>query len=285
MASRKNQVFTNAPESASVSQKIGMMPTTNVLKDDFGYEVPIERIPLPSGGLVYPPGHPLHGSDSINIRAMTAKEEDILMSRALAKQGTTLSTLISSCIEDKRIDPRDMISGDRLAVILGIRITGYGANYKVDVGCTSCGSASRQEFDIGDLAIKTLSLEPTSDSSRFEFLLPMSKKRVIFHFLTGAEEESLNAALERKQKLFPSAPEGAVTTKLEFHIDSIDGITDRNKISRFVSSMIAGDARALRSYIEENEPSVDLNVQWICTNCKAPNKGALPTGSLFFWSN
>jgi hypothetical protein len=260
------------------------MPTSNILRDEFGYEVPVERIPLPSNGLVYPQGHPLHGVDAVDIKAMTAREEDILMSRALQKQGSTISALLQSCISDKRIDPKSLISGDRLAITLGIRITGYGSRYVANIGCQSCQSVSKQEFDIGGLDVKPLTLEPVSGGNLFEFVLPMSGKRVHFHFMTGKEEEDYTAMLERKQKLFPGAPEGSVTSRLETHIDSVDGVTDKSKISKFVASMPAGDARALRNFIDSNEPGVDLGVGWNCPSCNYENKNTLPLGPLFFWT-
>ena len=287
MATRKNQVFSGAQDAPAVSpgQSLAAMPVSNVLKDDFNYEVPVERIPLPSGGLVYPKNHPLYGVNAVDIRAMTAREEDILLSRALSKAGTTMSTLISSCLIDKRIDSKTLISGDRLAIIMGIRITGYGSSYKTSVDCQSCGAVSKNEFDLGQLDVKALEIAPTGDENLFEFILPMSKKRVLFKFMTGQDEEESNAVIERKQKLFPGAPEGIVTTRLESHIVSVDGVTDKTKISRFVSSMLAGDSRALRNYIEKNEPGVNLEVEWGCVHCGHENKNTLPTGALFFWTD
>jgi hypothetical protein len=287
MATRKNQVFSGAQDTpgASPGQSLAAMPVSNVLKDDFNYEVPVERIPLPSGGLVYPKNHPLYGVNAVDIRAMTAREEDILLSRALSKQGTTMSTLISSCLMDKRIDSKTLISGDRLAIILGIRITGYGSSYKTSVECQSCSETSKNEFDLGELDVKPLDISPTGDENLFEFILPMSKKRVLFKFMTGQDEEESTAVIERKQKLFPGAPEGIVTTRLESHIVSVDGVTDKVKISRFVSSMLAGDSRALRNHIDKNEPGVNLEVGWECLHCGHTNRNTLPTGALFFWAD
>jgi len=287
MATRKNQVFSGAQDApaASPGQSLAAMPVSNVLKDDFNYEVPVERIPLPSGGLVYPKNHPLYGVNAVDIRAMTAREEDILMSRALSKSGSTMSSLISSCLVDRRIDSKTLISGDRLAIIMGIRITGYGSRYKTAVDCQSCGVVSKNEFDLGELDVKPLEIEPSGDDNLFEFILPMSKKRVLFKFMTGQDEEESNAIIERKQKLFPGAPEGIVTTKLESHVVSVDGVTDKTKIARFVSSMLAGDSRALRNYIDKNEPGVNLEVSWDCEHCSHSNKNTLPTGALFFWTD
>jgi|LakMenEpi03Aug12_release.lakeMendotaPanAssembly.Ray.scaffolds.fasta_scaffold349760_1 hypothetical protein len=288
MAARKNQVFSGAggdPDHAQSQSMASSMPVVNVLRDDFGYEVPVERIPLPSGGLVYPRNHPLHNVEAIDIKAMTAREEDILLSRALSKQGTTMSALISACLVDKRIDPRTLISGDRLAIVLGIRITGYGSQYKSDVSCQSCQVSSRNDFDIGQLDVKPLEIAPSGDENLFEFVLPMTKKRVLFKFLTGQDEEDNNAIIERKQKLFPNAPEGVVTTRLESHIVSVDGVSDKSKISKFVSAMPAGDSRALRTYIEKNEPGVNLEVSWRCSYCGFDNRNTLPMGTLFFWAD
>jgi hypothetical protein len=288
MAARKNQVFSGAGAEVAghtQNQAFSAMPVNNILRDDFSYEVAVERIPLPSGGLVYPKNHPLHNVEALDIKAMTAREEDILLSRALSKQGTTMSALISACLVDKRVDPKTLISGDRLAIILGIRITGYGSLYKSDVSCQSCQISTRNDFDIGQLDVKPLEIAPAGDENLFEFVLPMTNKRVLFKFLTGQDEEDNTALIERKQKLFPNAPEGVVTTRLESHIVSIDGISDKSKISKFVSAMPAGDSRALRTYIEKHEPGVNLEVSWQCPHCSFDNKNALPMGSLFFWAD
>ena len=100
----------------------GQMPTRNVMKDDFGFEIPVETVPLPSGGRCYPTDHPLHGCDTVEIRAMTAREEDILTSKALIKKGTVISHLLKSCMIDKRVDPDTMLAGDRNALMVNIYV-------------------------------------------------------------------------------------------------------------------------------------------------------------------
>ena len=103
--------------------------TRNVMKDDFGMEVPVESVPLPSRGLIYPVDSSSHNRETIEIKAMTAREEDILTSRALIKKGTVITQLIKSCVVDKSINVESMISGDRNALMTAIRITGYGSDY------------------------------------------------------------------------------------------------------------------------------------------------------------
>ena len=135
-----NEVF-----SAAQAQQAGFQ-TKNVMADDFGFEVPVEAVPLPSNGVVYPVDNPLHGLETLDIKAMTAREEDILTSRALIKKGTVITELIKSCLVNKSIDVEDMLVGDRNAIMTALRITGYGSQYTVEVDCPDCGEKSNQDF-------------------------------------------------------------------------------------------------------------------------------------------
>ena len=190
--------------------------TRDVMKDDFGFEIPVESVPLPSGGSIYPQDSALHNAKTIDIRAMTAREEDILTSRALIKKGTVISSLLQSCMVEKGIDPSKMIVGDRNAVMIALRITGYGSEYDGEVDCPSCGAKSKQSFDLSSLSIKPLQIEPSRPGENvFEFFLPVSKKTVQFKFLTGADEEEILVTQERKKKLGGNS-DSFVTTRLHF---------------------------------------------------------------------
>lgn len=259
--------------------------TRDVLKDDFGYEIPVESVPLPSNGVVYPSDSPLHGVSTINIRAMTAREEDILTSRALIKQGKVISTLLQSCMTDKSIDTSKMITGDRNAVMIALRITGYGSEYSAEVECPSCKARGKGEFDLSSLSIKPLEIEPVRQGENlFEFQLPVSKKLVHFRFLTGADEEEIQVLQERKKKL-GNQSDSLVTTRLQFCIQSIDGKTDKALISSFAKSMPARDSLMLRSYIDKNEPGINMRVEYECSSCGESSEVALPLGASFFWPN
>ena len=107
--------------------------TSNIMKDDFGMEIPVDTVPIPSNGVTYGADTGLAGVETIDIRAMTAREEDILTSRALIKKGTVINELIKSCVVDKSINVEKMLVGDRNAVMIAVRITGYGAEYKAEV--------------------------------------------------------------------------------------------------------------------------------------------------------
>jgi hypothetical protein len=167
----RNEVFT-ASDAARAGHQV-----RNVMKDDFNFEVPVESVPLPSMGVVYSSDSPLFRRELVDIRAMTAREEDILTSRALIKKGTVITHLLKSCMTDKRVDPDEMLSGDRNAIMTAVRITGYGADYNVEVECPACSEKSKQTFDLATLPIKRLTVTPVAEGANlFDFTLPVSKK-------------------------------------------------------------------------------------------------------------
>ena len=270
---------------ANNADAISQIPRSNPLQDDFNWTVPVESVPLPSNGKIYPQNSGLFNRELVQIKAMTAQEEDILMSRALIKEGTVLTHLINSCLIDKSINSKDLIAGDRNALLVAIRITGYGADYRVEVSCPECNTKQTSAFDLSDLDIKRLTIEPiTPGTNQFEYTLPVSKKRVIFKFMTGRDEEEQSTILERRRKAMPDIQiDTIITSRLEFAILSIENVQDRNKTNTFIKSMPALDSRSLRNYISDNEPGIDMTGKFRCSHCSANTQVSLPLGSSFFW--
>lgn len=258
---------------------------TDILKDDFGWEIPYESIPLPSAGIIYPPDSLLHNVKSLKIKAMTAREEDILASEALLKEGTAIDHLIKSCLTNKKIDVRELILGDRNALLIAIRITGYGAGYDIKTKCKFCNTYHEENVDLSALPIKRLKISPYKENTNlFEFELPVTKKKVLFKFLSAKKEKEKQQQLESLEKNNMGSFGGNVTTNLEYSIHSIEGITDRNKIKHFVLNMPAYDAKSLRNFIKENEPGMDMKFNYKCKNCGSLNNDiSLPIGINFFW--
>ena len=257
--------------------------TKDVMRDDFGFEVPVESVPLPSNGVVYPAESPLHDRETVDIRSMTAREEDILTSRALIKKGTVITELIRSCLTDKRIQVQDMLAGDRNAIMVALRITGYGADYAVEADCPKCNTRSKQNFNLGEMPIKRLEVEPVAKGQNvFEFKLPVTKKTVQFKFLTGRDEEEINTIQERAKKQGALA-DSVVTTRLQYAIVAIDGRTDRGAINGFVRNMPARDSMSLRKFIDANEPGIDMKGEFDCPSCNELSEVRVPLGASFFW--
>jgi hypothetical protein len=280
---QRNEVFRGNAPPPGVDSRIPQVSSYDRVKSDFGLEVPVETVPLPSAGKVYPVGTSLHGVEVVDIKAMTAREEDILTSKAFLKKGTIITELIRSCLIDKSIDPRDLLSGDRNALMVAIRITGYGAEYDAEIECNECGSKTSRQFNLAELPIKRLDISPVVPGTNvFEFVLPYSKKSVKFKFLTGRDEEELSATAEKQKKLGLQS-ESSVTSNLLYTLVSIDGVEDRGKIANFVKMMPARDSLALRNYIRDNEPGIEMKQETSCSSCGHSEEVNMPLGVTFLW--
>ncbi len=281
---QRNQVFAQHAAAAGITQPISSQAVSQA-QSDFGLEIPIETVPLPSGGKAYPVGTTLHGKETIDIRGMTTREEDILTNKVYLKKGTVITELIKSCLTDKSIDPTELLGGDRNTLMVAIRITGYGHEYDAELECANdeCKQKLKHSFDLSQLPLKRLEIEPEMPgSNRFVFLLPYTKKKVVFKFLTGKDEEDIVTLTERLKKQGIQS-ENAVSTNLLYSIVSIDGNEDRAKIGNFVKLMPAKDSRALRDYIRKNEPGITLRQETTCPACDHTEEVQMPFGVNFLW--
>jgi len=270
----RNEIF-NYQES--------MRPTPERMQEDLGFDIPVETVPLPSGGKAYPTDHPLYNCDTVDVRGMTAREEDILTSRALIKKGTVITHLIRSCLTDKSIDPDTLFSGDRNALMIALRITGYGPEYILNMDCPSCDISSKPEFNLADLPIKSLEIEPEAPGqNRFQFKLPMTGKSVIFKFLTGEDEMEI-AVINDRMKKQGFAVENNITSRLQHSIIAIDGDDNKNNINRFIRHMPARDSLALRRHMDRSEPGIEMRGPFECPSCGHSQEVGLPIGPSFFW--
>jgi hypothetical protein len=280
---QKNAVFGQNPMPAGVDPRMPRQSAADKVRSDFGIEIPQELVPLPSAGKVYSPNSSLYNAELVEIKAMTAKEEDILTSRALLKKGTIITELIKSCLIDKTINPLDLLSGDRNALMIAIRITGYGAEYSTEIECGECNVKSPHGFNLTELPIKRLEIEPvTPGVNLFEYILPRSGKVVKFRFMTGRDEEEI-AAYNEKQKKLALGTETPVTTNLIYAIASVDGIEDRSKIANFIRNMPALDSLALRNYMKDNEPGITMKQDTTCNSCGHTEEVSMPLGVTFLW--
>lgn len=259
------------------------MPTSNVMKDDFGWVVPVESVPLPSRGTIYSPDSILYNTETLQIKAMTAKEEDILTSQAFIKENIVVEKLVGSCLVDKSIDVNELINGDRNALMVSIRITGYGTDYKVSHSCENCGTNNNINVDLSQLSIKRLNEPPIEPGvNLFEYTLPVTKKTVKYKFLNGHDQKEI-ATLEKRYQKSGINKDNNVTSFLENTIVSIDGVADKNKIKHFIMNMPALDSRKLRRHIRESEPGIDMSWNYNCTKCAHDNRIILPITPEFFW--
>jgi len=270
--------------SRELSPNVPEVMRQNVMKDEFGWEVPIEAIPLPTRGVIYNPDSTLYNRDVLHIKSMTAREEDILASPAFHKEGTALTHLIQSCLTDKSVNSDEMIVGDRMALMVGIRVTGYGPDYHVSSNCQSCSHKNDFVIDLSKLGIKRLKINPAKPGeNKFEYTLPVTKKKVVFKYMTERENREKNMTSKNMQRALGSSVSNNITSFLENSIVSVEGVSDRAKIKHFVMNMPAFDSKSLRTFINENEPGMDMRSEFVCKNCGENNEVNMPMTTEFFW--
>lgn len=282
----KNQVFRQglAPD-VQVQTGIQTMTAAERMRKEFGIViVPAELVKLPSAGKIYSIESGLNNREEIEIKAMTTREEDILTSRAYAKKGSTITELIRSCVVDKSVDVEQLISGDRNALMVAIRITGYGAKLSPELKCPKCNETNHPEFDLSQVSIKPIGAEPVSPGvNEFECDLPVSKAKATFKLLTAKDEEDLVNQHERKKKMFNSPVDTLMSDQLKMALLSVNGKRDRGALAFFVDNMPGQDSQALRERMLEIKPDVDMKQLFECEFCDLVEEVDIPIDREFFW--
>jgi len=254
--------------------------------EGFSFVVPTEFVELPSEGKYYPEGHPLRGQDSIEIKQMTAKEEDILTSKTLLKKGVALDRVIQNLIVNKNINAANLLIGDRNAIIIAIRKSGYGSEYSTKVTCPSCRVTQEYLFDLDELEIKNSSdlgdagVNDNEDGT-FDIELPLTKANITFRLLTGYDERNFAKAIEndRKRKL----EERNVTRQLKNIVVSVNGDESPTAIQYLANNIPSMDARHLRMAHELATPNLDMAHNFECSDCDFEHHMEVPLTADFFW--
>ena len=279
----------NKQRTAATDAVVATAPTTPAAPASLSYVTPTEFVELPSRGKFYPPEHPLHNKEVIEMRFMTAKDEDILTSPALLKKGVAIDRLLQNLVVDNNINPNSLLIGDKNAMLLAARISGYGEEYPVALQCTSCGETIQHEFNLSELSISH-GLEPGQDNNvsitehgTFIAELPKTKFSAEFRLLTGDDEVYLQQSLEKLKKY--NLPEASATNLLKRLVVSINGVEVPSEVSNFIENMPAQDARFLRACVQIVTPNINMSQDVECSSCGAVTEMAVPFTSEFFWPN
>lgn len=261
----------------------------NKESNDFSFIVPTEFVDLPSKGLFYPEGHPLKGTDTIEIKQMTAKEEDMLTSRSLLKKGVALERVMQSLIVDKTLDPESILVGDRNAILVATRIAAYGNDYVTKVGCPSCGESQEYSFDLFNVnTIEADSYEKIpeevtlTENGTFTTTLPRTELEIEFRLLSGNDENKQLKGIEMDRKA-RGQHEKNVTRLLSNIIISVNGNQTAQAINYVVENIPSIDARHLRTIYKAVNPNVDMIQHFECSECDHEQEMEVPLTADFFW--
>jgi hypothetical protein len=236
------------------------------------FKFPTEEVELPSKGLVYPEDNPL-SSGKVEIKYMTAKEEDILSNQSYIQKGIVLEKLLRSVIVSKDINVDDLVVGDKNALLIATRILGYGKDYAVTLAgqnyTIDLSELNNREFDSSLI---------TKGVNEFSFTLPSTNINLTYKIITGRDEKAIEREIAGLKKLNKEAsPE--LSTRLKHMILSIDGNSEQKDIREFVDNhLLARDSRVFRAHISETQPDVDLNYV-----TESGEEVSVPIGLNFFW--
>lgn len=232
---------------------------------------PTEFVDIPSKGLFYPHSHPWHKKDKVEIKYMSAKEEDILSNKNYIEDGTVLDKLLSSVLIDD-IDIKTILPGDKNALLIATRILGYGSKYAFN-------NSKGKEVNVDLTLLKHVPFDLNIDENGYcSYVLPSTEDKIKFKFLTEGENEIVDKEIEEMSKIL-KGQRPSVTTELKHLIVEINGNTSKSDIKDFVDNhMLAQDSRALRTYVIKNTPRVNLT-----QDIQGEGEVTIPITLKFFW--
>ena len=278
MSKRNNQERSGAPSPDTSAPPPAASP--------LDFVSPTEFVELPSKGIGYPDGHPLKGEEVIEIKFMTAKDEDILTSQTLLKKGIALERFMQNIIVGD-IDTKSLLVGDRNAIVVAARASGYGNIYETSVICPACGERQEETYDISKPQIHECAWTEDNktirktDSGTFIVRTPMTNFDIELRLLNGKDELELAQINTGKRK--KKIAESLMTDQFKRMIVSISGYDDKQIINKYVDRMPAQDSRFLRSVYKTVCPNIRIVKDFTCNSCGHQQELEVPFGADFFW--
>ncbi len=249
------------------------------------YDFPTEIVELPSKGLGYSKEN-LLSSGKVEMKYMTAKEEDILTSVNLIRKGTVLDKLFQSLIVSP-INYNDLLIGDKNAIMVASRILGYGSEYQYDSVCPSCGAKNRQDLNLSELKNTEFDegvLSLLGANGYLDWELPASKRKITFIIPTHLVEEKVRREMDARQKINKGGVNPEITTRFKHMILSVDGNDDKKHVHSFIENeFLSRDSLAFRQYLKNIQPDIDFNVEVTCKECGHTGGAPLQIDAGFFW--
>ena len=256
-------------------------------------EIKSKPIELPSEGYFYPEGHPL-SKGTVEIRHMTAADEDILTDEQLIQRGEVIDRLLENVIVEEGIELDDVLNGDIGGIMLATRILAYGPQYAFETECPVCGEQNQKTADLGEIQSKDIPFdEYEPNQTEFEMTLPVTEADVAFGLLTRGDIQNINNEIDRVKRNAGKKKDGKrkaggqvstnMTTRLRYLLEEVNGSRDIKDIRKFVDQMPAKDSLALRKEVGRINPDLDLEYEFICDFCGHMEDIQIPLDETFFF--
>tara|TARA_A100000164_G_scaffold370560_1_gene396838 strand:+ start:1294 stop:2175 length:882 start_codon:yes stop_codon:yes gene_type:complete len=257
------------------------------------FVVATEIVKLPSEGKFYHDGSPLKGVTELEVKSVTAAEEDILINESYINEGIVFDKLIDSIMITPGVKCSDLIDCDKMAVLISARKTGYGDEVEISNTCNNCGhnylsNISMQSILDKDhqkderLDILDIDWEHRKDSNTFYFKLPSTSLEVDIKILTKIDQEILEQTRKQREKI--NLPFNETIEFLRATIVAVNGITDPAQINKLVEVLPAADARKIRLVHNLNLPKLNMMHDFVCPKCNTEQKEEVPFSLGWFWS-
>jgi len=245
------------------------------------YDFPTEVISLPSQGLCYPESNPL-SSGQIEIKYMTAREEEILTSQNLIKKGVVLDKLFESIIVDSKINVDDILLGDKNAIMLATRILGYGPEYNIQL-TNDMDEKEDIAVDLSKVQVKEVDTTLLNRENKYKFTTS-NGNQLEFRLLTHGDEKKIDADIKSLQRLNKGALGAELTTRYRYMIASVNGKTDTGAITNFINNQfLTRDTKAFREYIKKIQPDIKMEFEYEDPKTGEMEVRSIPMGVGFFW--
>lgn len=295
MSRNKNRI--KVPQQNVPNKKTAPSPIPQDIpqsSNPFGlsFVVPTEIVTLPSAGYLYEEGSPLSGMRQVEVKSVTAAEEDIMINDSFIQQGIVFDRLIDSIMITPGVRSQDLMDCDKIAILMSARKTGYGDNVEFNVGCDNCGHQYEMDVSLNNLLERARenAYEPRSgdtweylsDSNTFSFTLPTTGLDVNIKLLTPRDTENLLAAKRQKEKL--NLPHNETIEFLRAVIVSAQGVSDKTSLNKLAEILPAADARQVRMVYNKNLPKVESTHETTCPNCSHEDVKEVPFSLGWFWS-
>jgi hypothetical protein len=246
------------------------------------FQVPTEMIDLPSKGLIYPKENPA-SSGQIELKYMTAREEDILTNANLLRQGLAIENMLKSLIKTP-IKYEDLLLGDRNALLIAARILAYGKDYAFDYYNPTTGEVETVIGNLQSVGYKNVDVSELNEKNEYAFELPTTKNVITFKLLTIADDKKIDEEVKGLKKNLGDAAPGLLTTKLKHQITSVNGDYSTKTIREFIDSgaLLSIDSMPLRRYMDSMTPDIDSQITFTTKGGEEVTSDMPMTAEFFF---
>ena len=247
------------------------------------FNFPTQVISLPSEGKVYPDSNPL-SKGTLEIKYLTAREEDILADTNLINKGVVLDKLLESVVVQVGVNADDLVTGDKNAVYLAARVLGYGPEYEVELTDPFSSERQKVSIDLTKIQTKDIDYSLLNTENRYAFLLP-SQTKIIFKLLTHKDEKDITNEINALARLTKGkGGSSEVTTRLKYMILSVNDNSDRGYVNNWVSNQfLAKDIQAFRAYVKSISPDLNMKFEFISDVTGESEALDIPFGINFFY--